>query len=90
MTQQWRIILKAYKALSFFCVACGNMNKVRKPSDRQNIDSTLSQHVFPLWKSLPMNELEKSDSPTDVDQLLQQNLIMCKKCFYAHKTIPNL
>ena len=32
-----------------------------------------------------MNELEKSDSPTDVDQLLQQNLIMCKKCLYAHK-----
>ena len=69
-----------------FCVACGDVDKVTKPSNRRNIESTSSRHVFPLWKSLLMNELQKSDCCIDVDELLQkQNLVMCKKCFYAYE-----
>ena len=37
------------------------------------------------YLNLFTNKLEKSDYPTDVDQLLQQNFLMCKKCFYAYE-----
>lgn len=73
------------QVVPLFCVACGSVDKVKKPSNRRNIESVSSRHVFPLWKSLLTNTLEKSDSPSDVEQLLQQSLVMCKKCFYAYE-----
>jgi len=56
---KWRMILEAC-GYSVLCV--GTWIKSEKPSNRQNIESTSSRHVFPLWKSLLTNELQKPDS----------------------------
>ena len=43
-------------------------------SNGRNIGSISSRRVFPLWKLLLTNELQKSNSPIDVDVKLIQKV----------------
>ena len=73
-----------------FCAACGDLERVRNASNRRKLGSTntSSRRIYPLWKSLLMNEMMKDcyhQYQNDVDHLLQQEFLMCIRCFYAYE-----
>lgn len=68
-----------------FCIGCGDVERIKKTSSRRNITTASSRHIFPLWKSVITDEIEKSEFQGDVNELLGRAKTMCKTCFYAYE-----
>ena len=75
----------ASKDRSFFCAGCGETQRVKESKGRRKINSSSSERVFTLLKSLITCELDRRGSEEDVDVLMQHATYMCKNCFYAYE-----